>query len=236
MTHTVLIAEDHPLLRLGLRAVVERDGSYQVLAEAVDGFEAVQKTLALKPDLLLLDLSLPGTGGIEAAQQIKRRQPLQKILALGETRSEIQASEALRAGCNGYLLKDADAEQGTLAIRMVLSGGRFISYEVADGLLASALSPRTTRRAVSLWDSLSPRERAVFRLIAQGGTNRSAADQLSLSHKTIEKHRANLMRKLNLRSAVELTLLAVEMGLVERPSHPLPLTAELRGSSAPSAA
>jgi DNA-binding NarL/FixJ family response regulator len=221
MKHTILIAEDHPLLRLGLRAAVQRNPDYTVVGEVTTGYDAIQQTLMLRPDLLIMDMTLPDTGSIEVTQQIRRRQPGQKILAMSDNRSEIQVGEALRAGCSGYLLKDAPDEETMLAVRLVLSGGRFISHDLADEVLSGALRTRPASQAVTLWDRLSSRERAVFRLIAQGGTNRTAAGQLSLSPKTIEKHRASLMRKLNLRNAVELALLAVEMGLVDRPATPM---------------
>jgi DNA-binding NarL/FixJ family response regulator len=220
MSYRILIAEDHPLMRQGLRALLSSHADYRVIDEAVDGREAISKTLRLQPDLLLMDLSLPGTSGTDAAVQIKRQLPQQKILALSEYDTEIHASEALRAGCIGYLMKDTPQDEMLMAVKTVLSGRRFISQQLTNLLLEGVLHPERAERARNPWDTLSSRERSIFKLIAAGGTNRSAAAYLSLSTKTIEKHRANLMRKLQLNSAVELTLLAVEMGLVERPALP----------------
>jgi DNA-binding NarL/FixJ family response regulator len=220
MSHRILIVEDHPLLRHGLRALLSAQPDCRVVDEAVDGREAVQKALQIQPDLIVMDLSLPGTSGIDATLQIRRRLPQQKVLALSESGAEIHASEALRAGCMGYLLKNAPQDEMLLAVKTVLAGRRFISQDVTNLLLEGMLRPQQSLRGASGWESLSSRERTIFKLIAEGGTNRTAAASLNLSAKTVEKHRANLMRKLHLGSAVELALLAVEMGLVERPKLP----------------
>ena len=217
MSYRILIVEDHPLLRQGLRSLLSMNADYRVIDEAVDGREAVQKALNLQPDLIVMDLSLPGTSGIDATAQIRRRLPQQKVLALSEYGAEIHASEALRAGCVGYLMKNAPQDEILLAVKTVLSGRRFISQEMTNLLLDGMLHPGQGRRETSHWDTLSNRERTIFKLIAEGGTNRSAAAYLNLSTKTVEKHRANLMRKMQLGSAVELALLAVELGLIERP-------------------
>lgn len=222
MSTTILIAEDHHLIRTGLHAAIERDGAYLVVGHALDGRDALQKTLTLQPDLLLLDMRLPGSNGTDVAAQVRRQRPQQRILAIADSGSDIEVSEALRAGCGGYLLTDASQDETLQAVRSVIGGRRYISHELADALLSDALRTRAPSHGLRVWDSLSARERAVFRLIAEGGTNRSAAATLNLSPKTIEKHRANLMRKLCARSAVELMMLAVEMGLVHRPKVHLP--------------
>lgn len=217
MSYRLLIAEDHPLIRHGLRAVLSANPDYTVVDDASDGREAVVKAVQFEPDLILMDLSLPGTSGIEATAQIRRRLPNQKVLALSEFESEILAGEALRAGCSGCVKKDCTPDEMMLAVKTVLSGRRYLGQELASLLLDGMLNQGKAARESKPWDTLSSRERAVFRLIAEGGTNRSAAACLNLSSKTIEKHRANLMRKLQLNSAVELTLLAVDLGVVKRP-------------------
>ncbi len=218
MTYRILIAEDHPLLRHGLRALLAANPDYSVVGEACEGREAVLMTIQLQPDLVLMDLSLPGTSGIDATAQIRRRLPQQKVLAFSEYESEIYAGEALRAGCVGCLKKDCAPEEMMLAVKTVLAGRRFLGQELASLLLDGVLNPGKAGRETDPWDTLSSRERTIFKLIAEGGTNRSAAAYLNLSAKTVEKHRANLMRKLKLNSAVELALLAVDLGLVRRPS------------------
>jgi DNA-binding NarL/FixJ family response regulator len=219
MSYRILVAEDHPLLRHGLRALLATHPDYSVVDEAVDGREAVVKAIKLQPDLVMMDLSLPGTSGIDATAQIRRRLPQQKVLALSDYDSEIHAGEAMRAGCAGFLRKDCPPDEMLLAVKTVLAGRRFLGQDLASLLLDGMLHPEKSRDA-NPWDTLSSRERTIFKLIAEGGTNRSAAAYLNLSAKTVEKHRANLMRKLRLNSAVELALLAVELGLVRRP--PLP--------------
>jgi DNA-binding NarL/FixJ family response regulator len=218
MSYRILIAEDHPLLRQGLRAVLAANPDYTVVDEACDGREVVVKALKLQPDLVLMDLSLPGTSGVDATAQIRRRLPQQKVLALCEYDSEIHASEALRAGCMGCVKKDCEPEEMLLAVKSVLAGRRFLGQELTNLLIDGMLHPAGNGREANPWETLSTRERTIFKLIAEGGTNRSAAAYLNLSAKTIEKHRANLMRKLGLNSAVELALLAVDLGLVKRAS------------------
>lgn len=218
MRYRVLIVEDHPLLRQGLRAMVEASSDFTVVEDASRGREAIQKTVACQPDLVLLDLSLPDIGGLEVVAQICRRLPAQKFIALSDSRGDIQASEAIRSGCQGYLLKDTSPEEVALAMKTVVQGRRFISqalaHELVSGLMHGDANVSPGRR---IWNRLTARERSVFKLVAEGKTNRGMAECLALSPKTIEKHRASLMRKLELRSAVELTLLAVELGVIHRP-------------------
>jgi DNA-binding NarL/FixJ family response regulator len=217
MSVRIIVAEDHPLLRHGLRTLVEAIPGYTVIDDATCGREAIQKTLLLRPDLLLLDLSLPDISGADIVHQIHRKLPQQRIIALSDSRGDIHASEALRAGCQGYLLKDTSFEEVSLAIKTVVLGRRFISQNVTDGLVGDLLDVPLARPGRATWNLLTSRERSVFKLIAQGKTNRGTAEYLTLSPKTVEKHRASLMRKLELHSAVELTLLAVDLGIIERP-------------------
>lgn len=220
MSYRLLIAEDHPLLRHGLRALLATQEEYRVVDDAVDGREAVLKTLKWQPDLVLMDLTLPGTGGIDATAQIRRRLPQQKVLALVDEEAQPSAGEAMRAGCAGCVAKDGAPEEMLLAVKTVLAGRRYVGQDLAGVLLDGMLNPNA--HPAHPLDALSSRERTIFKLIAEGGTNRSAAAYLNLSAKTVEKHRASLMRKLRLNSAVELALLAVEIGLLQRPAPLLP--------------
>jgi DNA-binding NarL/FixJ family response regulator len=217
MSQRVLIAEDHALMRQGLRAMVEAIDNCSVVAEAMDGRDAIAQTLRHQPDLVLMDLTLPGMSGIDATLQIRRRQPQQKVLALGEEDAGYLTGEVQRAGCLGFVTKDCPEEEMSLAIRTVLGGRRFLGQALASMLLDGMANGHRPQSKEAIWDALSSRERTVFKLIAEGRTNRTAADYLNLSAKTIEKHRASLMRKLGLNSAVELALLAVDLGLIERP-------------------
>ncbi len=194
-----------------------------VVGEAADGKEAVQKALQLEPDLVVMDLSMPGLNGIEATIQIKRRLPHVRILALTVYHTDEYVREALRAGADGYVLKDTSYEELLQAVRSVISGKRYISPDVSANLLDNLLlNPQGAKPTSGIWSTLTARERSVFKLVAEGHTNRTAAEYLNLSPKTIEKHRSSLMHKLNLRTAVELTLLAVELGLIERPEIGIP--------------
>lgn len=218
MSCRILIVEDHALLSQGLRAMVDAPPEFAVVGDAPRGREGIQKAIELEPDVLLLDLTLPDLGGLDVAQHLHRRRPEQKIIALSDRPTALEATDALEAGCLGYLLKNTSREELVLALRTVSAGRRFVSHELASEMVRSVLHLHQAEPGPGAWHELTSRERSVFRLIAQGKTNRATAECLALSPKTVEKHRASLMRKLGLRSAVELTLLAVDLGLVDRPS------------------
>jgi DNA-binding NarL/FixJ family response regulator len=219
MKKRILIVEDHNLLRQGLRSLVSTLPDFEVVGEARDGKEAIRQTLSLLPDLVLMDLSMPGMNGMEATAHIKRRLPHVRVVALTAYKTDEYVREALRAGADGYVLKDASYEELVLALRQVANGKRFLSADVSGHLVEALLHPGEANRqaAPSPWDKLTARERSILKLIAEGRTNRAAAEYLNVSPKTIEKHRASVMRKLGLRNVSELTLAALECGLIERP-------------------
>jgi DNA-binding NarL/FixJ family response regulator len=220
MKKRVLIAEDHNLLRQGLRSLVSTLPDFEVVGEARDGKEAIHQAVALKPELILMDLSMPGMNGMEAASQIKRRMPEVRIIALTAFKTDEYVREALRAGADGYVLKDASYDELVMALRRVSSGKRFLSADVSGRLIDSLLdgrAPRPSTAASGPWEKLTARERSILKLIAEGRTNRTAAEFLNVSPKTIEKHRASVMHKLGLKNVAELTLVALESGLIERP-------------------
>ncbi len=217
MKNRVLIAEDHNLLRQGLRSLVSALPDFEVVGECRDGKEAVRLALALTPDLILMDLAMPGMNGIEATSQIKRRLPVVRVVALTSYKTGEYVREALRAGADGYLLKNAAYDELVMAMRSVISGKKFLSPDVSGHLVDSYLNGNRPEAKAAPWDKLTARERSILKLIAEGHTNRAAAEFLSVSPKTVEKHRANLMRKLGLRNVAELTLVALESGLIERP-------------------
>jgi DNA-binding NarL/FixJ family response regulator len=219
MKTRLLIAEDNSLLRQGLRSLVGTLADFEVIGECKDGKEAVRLAQTLMPALILMDLSMPGLNGIEATAQIKRRQPEIRIIALTSYKSDEYVREALKAGADGYVLKDASYDELVMALRSVMGGKKFLSPDVSAHLVDSYLngSTRATEAKATPWDTLTARERSIFKLIAEGRTNKATADYLNVSPKTVEKHRANLMRKLGLRNVAELTLIALESGLIERP-------------------
>jgi DNA-binding NarL/FixJ family response regulator len=217
MKHRVLIVEDHHLLRQGLCAMVAALPDFEVVGEARDGKEAVRQAVALQPELILMDLSMPNMTGIEATAQIKRRLPQIRIVALTAFKTDEYVREALRAGADGFLLKDVSYDELMLALRSVVAGKRFLSPDVSGQLVNTFLHRGQAPRPATPWDKLTARERSILKLIAEGRTNRSTAEFLNVSPKTVEKHRASLMRKLGLRTVSELTLAALECGLIERP-------------------
>jgi DNA-binding NarL/FixJ family response regulator len=217
MKYRVLIVEDHHLLRRGLSAMVGALPDFEVLAEAKDGKEAVRQAVSLQPDLILMDLSLPRMTGIEATTQIKARLPHIHIVALTAFKNDEYVHAALRAGVDGYVMKDASYEELLSALRNVMAGKKFLSPDVSGQLVDTLLHRGSAPRPPSAWEKLTSRERGILKLIAEGRTNRSAAEFLNVSPKTVEKHRGNLMRKLGLGNVCELTVVALETGLIERP-------------------
>lgn len=217
MKHRILIVEDHDLLRNGLRSIIAALPDFDVAGEASEGKEAVCQALALHPDLVLMDLCMPGMNGIEATAQIKRRLPRTRVLALSAFKNDEYVREALRAGADGYVVKDAPYDELLNALRNVMVGRTYLSPDVSGHLVNSFVKRDEPRRASLPWERLTARERNVLKLIGEGRTNRAAAEFLNLSSKTIEKHRANVMRKLGLKNAAELTLAALECGLIQTP-------------------
>lgn len=190
---------------------------YEVVAKVADGRQVVQAAATLRPDAILMDLSLKGLSGVEATQQIKRRTPGVRVLGMAGFKNEEHIRAALRAGVDGYVLDDTSFDDLIVALNNVLSGRKFLSSVAATELVSTMLDGAARSPTSSRWDILTQRERTVLKLVAEGHTNRAAAHFLSVSPKTVEKHRANLMRKLHLRNVTELILMAVDMGLVERP-------------------
>ena len=211
---TIVIAEDHTILREGLRSLLSSEPELRVVGEAKDGREAIRRVEQLEPDLILMDLSMPRMNGVEAIREIKNRIPETGVLALTVHKAEEFVLEVLQAGADGYVLKDASSEELLMAIRSVLGGQRYLSPAVSQLVIEGYLAGRKTYE--SPWDTLTKREREILKLIAEGHKNKEIADYLCISVKTVEKHRANLMKKLDLHSAAALTAYAMERGLVTR--------------------
>jgi DNA-binding NarL/FixJ family response regulator len=210
----ILIAEDHTILREGLKALLGGLPEHRVVGEAVDGMEAIRMANDLQPDLVLLDLSMPRTNGLEALQEIKRSNPQIRVLILTVQKAEDYVHAALRAGADGYVLKDSSSSDLFQAIRCVLAGERYLSPAVATALVNLYLGGRDQAANRSPFDILSPREREVLKLLAEGYRTRDIGEHLCISPKTVEKHRASLMEKLNLHTLPALTTYAIEKGLV----------------------
>lgn len=219
MSHHVLLADSNVLMRQGLRALLAAHPDFSVVGEAGEGRLAAQMAFELQPDLLVIDVQLPDPNGIQIAAQVKRRLPRARVLMLTGTNTDDSVRESLRIGADGYVLKDASFEELLLAMRSVMLGKKYLSPDVSCRLVDGYLNPQAAGAARSApLASLTSRERSILQLVAEGRTNRAAAELLSVSMKTVEKHRASLMRKLGLRGATELALTAIELGLIQRPS------------------
>lgn len=212
MKSQVLIAETHPLLRRHLRSLIHALPDFEVIGDADDGEKALRLTLELTPHLLLMELFLPGLSALEATAQIKRCLPKVRIAVLTSEKTTEYVRAALNAGVDGYILKDASYDELVQALRSIVNGKRFLSPELSRELIDNTVE-RTGQNATPV-ERLTARERSIWKLIAEGRTNRATALLLGVSPKTIEKHRANLMRKLGLRNVAELMLLARGCGLV----------------------
>ena len=214
--YRIIITEDHTILRQGLRVLLSSDPDFKIVGEAEDGREAIRLAEALSPDLILMDLSMPKMTGIEAISEIKKRSTDIKIVVLTVHGGEEYVLSALEAGADGYVLKDANRDELTTAIRKVLEGKRYLSPDVSGKVIEGYLEGKTALRKKTSWDTLTPREREILKLIAEGYKNREMAEALFISPKTVQKHRANLMEKLNLHNAVALTVFAIEKGIIDR--------------------
>lgn len=210
----VVIAEDHQLFREGLKAMLTARGDLDLVGEAGDGLEAIRAVKRQRPDLLLLDLSLPRLSGISVIKDVKRQFPKTIILALTIHESDQYVLEAFDAGANGYCIKDASRKELMLAIDSVLDGKTYISPGIADNVMEGYLEGRRRLREKTSWDTITQRERDVLKLLAEGHSNKEIAAYLNISVKTVEKHRANIMKKTDLHNASALTAYAIRKGLV----------------------
>jgi two-component system response regulator NreC len=213
MTVTILLADDHPLIRQGLLRLLEAESDLQVVGEASDGLQAVQLAEALKPDVLVLDLMMPGLNGLEVLRQVKKRSPATVNLVLSMQSADAYVVEALRCGATGYILKDSGPAEVVTAVRHVLQGRRFLSAKLSEKLIDAYLQS-TTKNGADLYETLTDREREVLQMAAEGLTNAAIARRLSLSPRTVELHRSRMMNKLGLRNQTELIRYAVRRGIL----------------------
>ena len=214
--YRIVIVEDHTILREGLRALLSSNPDFEIVGEAEDGRQAIRWVEKLKPHLVLTDLSMPRMNGMEAIREIRRRAPETKILVLTVHKTDEYILATLQAGADGYLLKDSTHAELLVAVRHVLSGKHYISPGISDKVLDGYLEGRKTLKTRTSWETLTQREREILKLIAEGYKNKEIADDLCISVKTVEKHRANLMEKLNLHNVQALTTYAIERGLVSK--------------------
>ena len=210
----VLLADDHTLIRAGLRMVVEAQPDLSVIAEADNGREAVAMAQALKPDVVVMDIGMPSLNGIEAARQIRGSLPDTQIVMLSMHSDEGYVLRSLKAGAKAYLLKDSAEADLARAIRAAAAGKSFFSPAVGKVLLEDYMRKLERTGAEDSYELLSPREREILQLVAEGNSSKEIANLLNLSAYTVETHRARVMQKVNLRGIPELTLYAVRKGII----------------------
>jgi len=206
------------IVREGLRALLLAKSGYQIVAEVENGCELIDAATRLSPDLILTDLSMPRMNGIEAIKEIRRRFPQLKILVLTVHADDAYIHACVSGGANGYIMKDASSPELLAAIDSVLNGKTYFCSAATEQIISLYLHGAKAGSPASPWDSLTSRERQTLKLIAEGNTNKQIAYYLNISAKTVEKHRAKLMKKLCLHSAAALTAFAVKKGLVENMS------------------
>jgi DNA-binding NarL/FixJ family response regulator len=209
----ILIVDDHSLFRAAFRALLAEDPDIEVVGEAANGGDAIRAVGRLAPHLVLMDLTMPGMNGMEAITEIKRRYPDVRLLVVTLHREEDYVHASLRAGADGYILKDATQEEFRLAIRSILLGKTYLSIDVSAKVVTGYLGGKSSG-ATCTYDLLTLREREVLKLVGEAKENKYIAEFLSLSVKTVEKHRSNLMLKLDMHNASQLTAYAIEKGLV----------------------
>jgi two-component system response regulator NreC len=210
----IVLADDHAVMRRGLRLVLEQQEDFEVIGEAGDGREAVRLADTLQPDVAVLDITMPNLNGIEAACQISAKHSGVAIVILSMHADESYVLRALKAGARGYLLKESPESDFLRAIRSVTEGKAFFSPIVSRLLVEDYVRQMQAKDIEDSYDLLSPREREILQLVAEGKTNKEIAGMLNLSLYTVETHRSNILEKLNLHSVPELILYAVRKGLI----------------------
>ncbi len=209
----VLIADDHAIVRAGLRALLKSEPTLELVGEASSGYEAIELVSQTQPDILVLDLSMPDLDGIAVTKKIKPQFPNLRILILTVHEDEALLREAMKAGASGYILKRAAEAELISAIQIILRGDLYVDPSMVRSLLSDTIKPSSAHRESI--EPLTAREKEVLKLIVQGYTNRQIGEELNISVRTVEGHRANLSEKLGLHSRVELVRYAREHGLIE---------------------
>jgi DNA-binding NarL/FixJ family response regulator len=217
MNSKILLVDEHTLFRKGLRALLSANADFTIVDDMGISRDIVHVAQRQQPDIVLMDLHTTGSQGLDIVQQFKRRMTHVRVVLLTSMRTEDYVRAALVAGVDGYVLKSASVDELVMALNSVAAGKKYLSPDVSGHLVQSFLHPEVANGRKTGIDLLTTRERGVLQLIAEGRTNRSAAELLCVSSKTVEKYRSSVMQKLGLRNACELTLAAIEMGLVERP-------------------
>lgn len=214
MTISILLADDHQIVRQGLRALLETEVDFRLVGEACNGLEAVQLTERLHPDVLILDLMMPDLNGLEVTRQIHQYAPQTRIVILSMYDDEAYVSQTLCHGAAAYVLKEASFTDLAAAVRAVMAGHRYLSAPLTDRAITAYLEKTNEAAMADPYTTLSSRERAVLNLVAEGHTNTEIGARLSISARTVESHRRHLMQKLNLHSQTELVRYAIKRNLL----------------------
>jgi DNA-binding NarL/FixJ family response regulator len=209
---SIVIADDHVVIRQGISALISTWEGFSVVGEASDGMEVIKIVEKIQPDILLIDLSMPNLGGLEAITRITRSNKQVAIIVLSSHETANFVREALRAGAKGYVPKSSDMQELLLAMKAVLNGNKYLSPSIIDLALNNNSDISNEEQLVN---ALSTREREIMRLLAEGKRNRDIAKMLHISHRTVDTHRTNILKKLDLSSNVELTRLATKAGMLE---------------------
>jgi two-component system, NarL family, response regulator NreC len=209
----IVLADDHPVVRHGVRSLLQSDPELSVVGEASDGIETVQLVEKLQPEVLVVDLMIPRLNGLEITRQVRQRSPMTRIIILSMHANEPYVLEALKNGASGYVLKDSSGTDLIQAVRMVASGQRYLSPPLSERAV-EAYMMKSQETSFDAYDGLTDREREVLQLAAEGLSNPDIASRLSISPRTVETHRANLMRKLGLKTQTDLIRYALKRGIL----------------------
>ncbi len=215
MSIHILLADDHTILRAGLRMMLNAQPDFEVVGEAQDGRQAIQEAQRLQPDVILMDITMPDMNGIEATRQIKKLLPETKVLILTMHEHDEYVFQALRAGASGYMLKEAADTDLISALRVIQNGQFYLSPTAQSVMVGDYLQRVRTGEEKDSYSSLTEREREILKLVAEGYTNNKIAERLIISPKTVDTHRTHVMDKLNLHSRAELVKYAMRRGLLE---------------------
>ncbi len=211
----VLIVDDHAIVREGLRQLLNRQEDMEVVGEAKDGLDALKKVSSLRPEVILLDISLPRLSGLEAVLLIKQKLPGSQIVIFSIHKKEAYVHQALAAGARGYILKASSSSEVLEAIRAVRQGSYFLSASINAEIIQTYLKHREREPSSRGYDLLSEREQQVFRLMVEGTATKQIAHVLSISPKTVEKHRTSIMNKLGIRDLISMVKYAVKIGIID---------------------
>ncbi len=213
MTITIFLADDHAVLRDGMKFMIEAQANMQVVGMAANGREAVQKIEQLSPNVAIMDISMPELNGIEATQQVSDLSPQTRVIILSMHHSPEHINRALQAGARGYLLKESASNEIIEAITQVNAGQRYLSQKVSAQMVDQLLNPKETGSGANALASLSPREREVLQLVVEGKTTAEISDSLALSTRTIDNYRSRIMQKLGINTLPDLVKFAIRHGI-----------------------